>query len=206
MTSRPQELGRTANVFEVITDRRSVRQFRPDPVPEPDIQRILDLARYAPNSGNRQPWRFLVVRDRGSIDRLKVKLIERAGLEITELERRLQVVGLKLEGISAYVSSVLSAPLIILVFVDLTTNLGHSDELLYDGALAASNIMLAARALGYGSCFQDIIFAEDIVRGHFSVPEELRFVCAIPIGRPIDWPDLPARKPLKDVVAYETLK
>ena len=58
------------DALEAINTRRSIREFLPDPVPDGDIDRILDAASHAPSSGNRQPWRFLVVTDRESLERL----------------------------------------------------------------------------------------------------------------------------------------
>ena len=49
-------------VFEVIEKRRSVRKYKLSNVPNEDLKRILEAARLAPSAGNRQPWRFIVVR------------------------------------------------------------------------------------------------------------------------------------------------
>ncbi|MCG6537539.1 MAG: nitroreductase family protein, partial [Syntrophales bacterium LBB04] len=49
---------------EAIEKRRSIRKFKPDPIPEEHIMALLDSARLAPSGSNSQPWRFKVVRDR----------------------------------------------------------------------------------------------------------------------------------------------
>lgn len=51
-------------VERLILERRSVRNFKPDPVPEPLIERVLEAGRFAPSAGNHQPWRFIVITDR----------------------------------------------------------------------------------------------------------------------------------------------
>ena len=51
------------NVLELASSRSSVRRFKRDLVPLSDIRYVLDVARRAPSGANRQPWRFLVVRD-----------------------------------------------------------------------------------------------------------------------------------------------
>ncbi len=61
---------------DVIEGRRTVRRYLGTPVPEEDLLRILDAARHAPSSGNEQPWRFLVVRSRETIDRLKAAALD----------------------------------------------------------------------------------------------------------------------------------
>ena len=48
---------------EVIVKRRSVRRYKPDPVSDELIDKVLEAARIAPSAGNRQPWHFIVVRD-----------------------------------------------------------------------------------------------------------------------------------------------
>ena len=50
-------------VYEAIRRRVAVREFKPDPVPEPTIRKILLAARWAPSQRNRQPWRLIVVRE-----------------------------------------------------------------------------------------------------------------------------------------------
>ena len=52
------------NVWEAIKGRRSIRKFATDDVPEAMVEQMLEAARLAPSASNRQPWRFLVVRDR----------------------------------------------------------------------------------------------------------------------------------------------
>ena len=62
-------------LFDIIKNRRTVRDFKPTPVPKEHILKILDMARSAPTSGNQQPWKFLVVQDRAKLDRLKVEAV-----------------------------------------------------------------------------------------------------------------------------------
>ncbi|TRO47773.1 hypothetical protein E2P65_03880 [Candidatus Bathyarchaeota archaeon] len=51
------------NVLEAIKTRRSIRKYKPQEIPLGDLQEILKAAQLAPSAGNRQPWRFVVVRD-----------------------------------------------------------------------------------------------------------------------------------------------
>ncbi|HAL47375.1 MAG: nitroreductase [SAR202 cluster bacterium] len=60
------------DVFECIRDRRTVREFKPDPVPEEIVDRLLQAARWAPSSSNSQPWHFVVVQERATIEQLGV--------------------------------------------------------------------------------------------------------------------------------------
>ena len=51
------------DVMEAIQQRRSIRKFKPDPVPDEVINNMLEAARLAPSASNRQPWRFQVIKD-----------------------------------------------------------------------------------------------------------------------------------------------
>jgi len=51
------------DVLDILASRKSIRRYKPDPVPEEMIDRILEAARWAPTGENYQPWRFIVVRD-----------------------------------------------------------------------------------------------------------------------------------------------
>jgi ketosteroid isomerase-like protein len=58
-------------LFETIQNRRTVRKFKPQPVPKEDLLKILNAARLAATAGNQQPWKFLVIQDRKKLDALK---------------------------------------------------------------------------------------------------------------------------------------
>ena len=57
-------------VFDCIRNRRTVREFRPDPIPEEVLSKILQAGRWAPSSSNSQPWHFVVVQDPATLKRL----------------------------------------------------------------------------------------------------------------------------------------
>jgi nitroreductase len=186
--------------FDVVKQRVSVRKYRPDPVPQDHLDMILDAARLAPNSGNQQACRYLVVRDREKLEALKedsvrnrMRWLEEEGYEVpeeAELRQRYE--------------DVFSAPVFVLVLVDTTVMYeGYTDM---DGSLAAGYIMLAARALGYGTVFYSGSVTEELCRKHFGIPEKYKRVCMIPIGVPVEWPERRKRLPLKKLVFYETIK
>src|ERR1700726_949988 len=51
-----------AGVWRAIAERRDIRRFRPDPLPQPQLRRLLEAAHRAPSVGLMQPWRFIIVR------------------------------------------------------------------------------------------------------------------------------------------------
>ena len=186
--------------FEVVDQRVSVRKYRPDPVPQEHLDMILDAARLAPNSGNQQACRYMVVRDRLKLEALKedtvrnrLKWLEEEGYEVpeeSELRQRYD--------------DVFSAPVYVLVLVDKTVRYGGYTDM--DGSLAAGHIMLAARALGYGTVFYTNSVTEELCRKHFNIPEKYRRTCMIPIGVPVEWPERRKRLPLRQLVFHETIK
>jgi nitroreductase len=60
------------DALEAIRKRRSVRQYTGDPIPREDLETIVDAGRLAATGGNRQPWEFIVVTERETIEQLKV--------------------------------------------------------------------------------------------------------------------------------------
>jgi len=196
---------RISNVFEVIESRRTVRSYLPDPVPEEDLLRILDAARRAPSSGNQQAWKFLVVQDRSTLDRLRDEGVEGTIREAKEqqdltdeqiAEYRPQVEG--------YVANVMTAPVMIALLGDLEgpwpTYLKH------DAPLAAANMMLAARALGYGTVYGTGVVPPSTIRDVLEIPERYELICTITIGVPKTWPNPPEQKELESFVARERIE
>jgi nitroreductase len=72
------------DALEAIRKRRSVRDYTGEPVPREDLEKIVDAGRWAPSGYNRQPWDFIVITERGTIDQLKVvaQWMEKAGAVI----------------------------------------------------------------------------------------------------------------------------
>jgi nitroreductase len=100
-----------------------------------------------------------------------------------------------------YFDGALSAPVYVAVLVDTKAN--YPDFILYDGTLAAGNLMLAARALGYGTGFFTFL-PEDKTKAFFKIPDQYKLICFTPIGVPEEWPPTPPKKPLEEVVVFES--
>ena len=185
--------------FEVVQSRRSVREFQAAPVPEEHLMQILDAARMAPTSGNQQPWKFLVVRDRALIDELKEGCV-RAVMDAREA--RGMDVSPEVEGsVSESLEGYFSAPAYVVVLTD-----GESRYPTYnhwDGPLAAGYLMLAARALGYGTVFITDSIPEAVTRAVLRIPDRYTRVCITPLGIPVEWPDTPPKKALEEFVVLD---
>ncbi len=191
--------------FDVIQERRSTRKFKSTPVPKEHIDKMLDAARLAPTAGNQQPWKFLVVRDRSTLDQLQAECIshsleayqERENLGPEELET-------KREEVNEYYADFLSAPVYIVVLVDSNSN--YPSYNVHDGPLAAGYLILAARALGYGTVFTTDSIPEELTRKVFRTPDNYKRVCILPIGVPENWPEARPKKSLEELVVFETFE
>ncbi|HDI12781.1 MAG: nitroreductase family protein [Hadesarchaea archaeon] len=171
------------DVFDVIKGRRSVRRFKPDPIEESDLEKILDAGRNAPSAGNCQPLELIVVRN----EKIKRQLVK-----------------------SALGQSFLAeAPVVVVVCANVsrTSNrYGKRGAELYciqDTAAAIQNMLLAAYALGYGTCWVGA-FDEEAVAKSIKAPEGIRPVGIIPIGRPAEKPKAPPRISLNEIVHENT--
>lgn len=190
------------DALETIRTRRSAREFLPDPIPHEDLRRILDAARHAPSAGNGQPWRFLVTADRDSLSRLKDRAIAAI---VRRIDASDKVDADKKPDVKAqyrdYAERIFAAPVLVLVYVATDQ---YAEFASHDGALAAGTLLLAAHALGYGSCYQTSLFPEDLVSDHFGVPEGYCLICAVPLGKTPAPPKDPGRRPLDEVVWWES--
>lgn len=170
------------DLFEAIRGRRSVRRYLPDPVPEGDLRRILEAAIWAPSAGNLQSWEFVVVRDPA-----RKEALARAAYG---------------QGFVA------QAPAVVVVCADRArsaSEYGRRGWELYsiqDAAAATQNMLLAAHALGYGSCWVGA-FDEGEVSRILGLPPRVRPLAIVPIGRPAEEPEPPPRLPLERVTHQE---
>ncbi|HEA26506.1 MAG TPA: 5,6-dimethylbenzimidazole synthase [Ectothiorhodospiraceae bacterium] len=140
-------------VYKTIYQRRDTRsEFKPEPVPDDVLRRILDAAHHAPSVGFMQPWDFIIVRDKAVKQRIK-EGFEQAHREAAlkfEGERREMYKTLKLEGI-------MEAPVGIAITCDRSRTgpavigrTANPEMDLYSSVCAVQNLWLAARAENIG--------------------------------------------------------
>ncbi|MBN1136628.1 MAG: nitroreductase family protein [Anaerolineae bacterium] len=168
--------------FETIESRRSVRRFDPAvEVPPETVVRLLNVAILAPSAGNRQPWHFYIVRD-------------------PELRERL-VAAAHGQGFIG------QAPVAIVVCADAEGSAerygrrGRDLYCLQDTAAAVEHILLAAAALGWGSCWIGDFDESEAVRV-LDLPAHHRPIAILPIGKPAEAPGRRPRRPLGEVVTH----
>ncbi len=182
------------DIFDAIKNRRSIRRYRPDPVDEATLNKVLEAGRWAPSWANTQCWRFVVARDPAVREALagslsKIKLPDR------ELE-------------NPAAGAFRTVPVVIVVAAK-TGTAGYApdgapatdkgDWFMHDAALATQNMVLAAHALGLGTV---IIGAFDAKKAEaaLNLPEGYRAVVMLPLGVPDHEGKAPPRKELGELV------
>jgi F420 biosynthesis protein FbiB-like protein len=155
-----------------LRSRRSVRRFKPDPVPAPVIERVLETATYAPSAHNLQPWRFAVVADLSARKRLGEALtanmradMTTAGAPEPEIQTRVDRSLRRLD----------KAPVVILLCRDVTVIRKDEQEevtmAVQSVATCGLQLMLAAHAEGLGSnwiCWP--LYAQEAARMALDLP------------------------------------
>lgn len=200
-------------VYRCIFARRDVRRrFRPDPIPEATLARLLGAAHAAPSVGFMQPWDFLVVRS-AEVRRAVHDAFAAANREAAarfEGERGALYRSLKLEGI-------LEAPLGVCVTCDrqrtgpVVLGRTHQPEMdLYSSVCAVQNLWLAARAENVGVGWVSILRYEDL-RAALGIPPDIVPVAYLCLGYVDGFDDRPeletlgwqARRPLAEAVRFD---
>lgn len=170
------------DLFEVIEKRRSIRKFKPKQIAKEDLKKILEAGRLAPSGGNRQPWYFIVVRD-------------------SETKKALSIVANNQKFVA-------DADTVIVALGD-----PGNDKLPYklsstripyrqDPMIAIEHMVLAATALGYGTCWIGA-FNEDEVKRILKVPENLAVIMVLPVGIPDENPPPRPRKAFMEIFFKE---
>jgi len=173
------------DVFEAIKGRRSIRAYKPNPIPDELLSKILEAAQWAPSAGNRQARDFIIVRD----PEVKRGLCK-AALEQCFIEE---------------------APVDIVVCANeerSASRYGERGRWLYcllDAAASVQNILLAAHALGLGACWIGAFHDQEVAKT-LGLPGWLRPIAIIPIGYPAERPWPTSRMPPESLVHRDRYK
>ncbi|MFH8408542.1 nicotinate-nucleotide--dimethylbenzimidazole phosphoribosyltransferase [Streptomyces sp. NPDC018019] len=203
-----------AAVHRVMRERRDIRNgFRPDPIPNEVLLRVLEAAHTAPSVGHSQPWDFVVIRSQETRERMHQLAAAQRDAYAKSLPkaRAKQFRELKIEAI-------LETPVNIVVTADSTRGGRHTlgrhtqpQMAPYSSALAVENLWLAARAEGLGVGWVSFFDEREMVR-ELGLPEHLEVVAYLCVGYVDEFPDEPElmqagwskRRPLSWVVHEET--
>lgn len=168
---------------DVVRKRRTVRKFLDRPVPEKVVEKIVEMALHAPSSMNGQPWRFIVIRDRKTLERL------------VELKNRF----CPPEKQEFQADFLLEAPAVIVTCVERARSYDRGIE---NGVLATANILLGACSQGlsgvYMSAYRlDMPEVAQSIRDLLGIPPDFDPITIVPMGYPAEDP------PAKDIPHYQ---
>jgi len=164
------------DVFEAIRDRRSVRKYNAEPVPDNLVKKLLEAAVWAPSGSNIQPWNFIVIKDR----------------KVLDMVRKIS---------PGYFGD---APLAILVCSDkerafkLGGELGRDYLSVAGCAAAVQNMLLAAYASGLGTCVVKS-FSSTAIKHILEIPTEIEPELLVIVGYPDQSPKPPSRRQLREI-------
>lgn len=173
-----EDYGPTENqdIFSLIKTRRSIRYWKKKPVPRELIKKVIEAATYAPTAFNRMEWRFYVA--------------ETPMEDITE-------------GDASNASMFKKAPVRIFAAVDERLFFEKFSGAM-DTGFALQNLILAAHALGLGTCliYQGEFVDPELMEKHYMIPSFMKVYCAVTLGYPDEAPETPARMHVEEVTEF----
>lgn len=199
-------MSQTTDLFDVIRTNRAIRRFKPEPVPDAVLNEVLDAAVHAPNGGNSQRWRFVVLRDPAV--RAKVGgWYGQAYLEhydaIASAAAANDPARARVYQSSRYLADHMGDEPPVLVLVCSARPPGGLDAGRMAGAStypAIQNLMLAARALGLGTCLTTIHqHREREIKDYLGIPDDIDTYALIPLGYPVGAFGKLTRRPASEV-------
>ncbi|NOH02402.1 MAG: nitroreductase family protein [Chloroflexi bacterium] len=194
---------------DFLRTRRSIRRFKPDPVPDSVIREILHTATFAPSAHNRQPWRFVMLTDPAAKKRLSDSMLE-------EFQRDLEKDNLPPEKIAKLVDRsrerLTGAPVVIVLCVDMTEMDAYPDTrrrkaeyiiATQSAANAGMQLLLAAHAERLGGVWVcSPMFAQETVQKTLNISKSWEPQAIFLLGYPDETPVARERKPLEEVVKF----
>jgi len=174
--------------MEAIKGRRSIRKYKPDPVPEGALQKIMEAVRWAPSWANTQCWEVIIVRDPNMKSAL-ANTLTRTNPSLSSItEAPIVIVLCGKKGVSGFKKG------------EAATMKG--DWLMFDTGIAMQNLCLAAHSLGLGTVVVGL-FDHKKVEEILGVSQNAEVVAMTPLGYPATEGSAPKRKELSEFVFYD---
>jgi nitroreductase len=211
-------------LYDAMRTTAAIREFTDEALPDDVLARILDHARFAPSGGNRQGAHIVVVRDRATRERL-AELNEPATRRYMAQSKAGETPWSSLHPVTptpeeiaatrvprAFTEPVRTAGAVLVVLVDLDAVASTDQDLDRVGLVSGAsvyplvwNILLAARAEGYGGVITTMAVAEEpAVLDLIGAPAGYALACVVPLGRPVHQPKKLTRRPIEDFVTLES--
>lgn len=196
-------------VAALIAARRSIRRYRPEPVPRAWLDELLQCAINAPSAHNRQPWRFIALHD----GRSKTRLAEAMGarLRADRLKDGDPISAVEAD-VARSIDRISRAPVVLLVAATTAEMDAYGDTRRQNAeylmsvqstAMATQNLLLAVHAAGLAACWMCApLFCPDTVRNVLELPMDWQPQSIITIGFPASAGKPYTRKPLEEVLRH----
>ena len=169
-------------IFETISQRRSIRRFKKEDIQESLIEKIIQAGVWAPSAGNLQSWELILVKNPQSREKLSE---------------------------AAYMRDFIAqAPVVMVPCINkrvsgaIYGNRGVELYSIQDVSCAVENMLIMAHALGLGACWVGA-FDEHQVMDLLGIPPDIRPVALVTLGYPDEKPYPPPRRDLNDFLHYE---
>lgn len=175
---------------DVLEKRRSIRNYQDTPVPLEMVHEMIVESTLAPNAGNEQPWKFIIVNDKGMLkkvsDESKKNIWARIAANADDYAQKYKT-RLQNEAFNVFYN----APCLVMI-------LGYSDQknLYVDCALAAGYFMMAAVHRDLGTCWINLgtEIHDPAMKEALGIPDNCTIVAPIILGYPKKTPLAPKRK------------
>lgn len=158
--------------IEIVLSRRSIRRYDKKEIPRETLEKILEAGRQAPSAMNRQPWHFIVITDYEIKKELSKGLFNRF---------------------------VKNSPVTIVGCA--STSFFDRKWSIIDTTIALENMVIAAWALGVGSCWIGD-FKEEKVKRLLNVPDNWKIVALITFGYPAEQPHRRSKKKMERIIGF----
>jgi coenzyme F420-0:L-glutamate ligase / coenzyme F420-1:gamma-L-glutamate ligase len=191
------------HVLDVILQRRSIRRYRPEPVPRTLIETLLTAAIWAPSAHNRQPARFAVIDTQARQETLASAMGARLRHDLEADKAPRDVIE---KDVNRSYERITSAPVLMALCLSMVDMDVYPDEkrsrneylmAVQSVAMAGQNLLLAAHDAGLGACWMCApLFCPDVVRDALELPVDWQPQALITLGYPAETRDK-TRKPLE---------
>jgi len=215
---KPESIVDYDTIVKILRSRRSIRRYKPDPIPKEDLEAVLEAMRYAPSASNMQSWEYLVLNTPESIGKLREGVVNlmRLARKLLKLVKYIKPIipkslketaldpGTKISLDNFFIDLengldpvFYKAPAVIVTYAP---SYGHMAG--NDAGIALTYGMLAAQARGLGTCWigfaQEALLRNKKLRKSFKIPKHRSINGVFILGYPaVKYNRVPSRKPLK---------
>lgn len=155
-----------SDFFQVVRNRRSIREYKNIDIPDADIMKMIEAARLAPSTNNTQPWRYLIVKEPETIKLLSL-----------------------VAGRQGFIAK---AKAVVMALANRESSCCPNNPSMWyvqDTMIATEHLVLAATALGYGSCWVAMLDSRNtddvgVVKAALRIPDNVDIVALVTLGIP----------------------